>query len=88
MKCPGQDSRYWKGDAIYEMKCPHCGVTMEFFKDDPVRRCSNCGKQVPNPRLDFGCATYCPYAKECLGSITFGNSESQHEDNAKDNRDK
>ena len=26
MKCPGQDSRYWKPGAIFEEKCPECGI--------------------------------------------------------------
>ncbi len=69
MKCPGQDSRYWKGDAIFEVACPHCKGTIEFFKDDTSRKCPNCGQRVANPEMDFGCAEYCPYAKQCLGSV-------------------
>ncbi|AEH45892.1 hypothetical protein Thein_2042 [Thermodesulfatator indicus DSM 15286] len=69
MKCPGQDTRYWKEDAIFEVKCPDCGEVVEFFKDDTARPCPGCGKRLPNPRLDFGCAAYCPYAEQCLGSL-------------------
>ncbi|OAG27876.1 FmdB family zinc ribbon protein [Thermodesulfatator autotrophicus] len=69
MKCPGQDTRYWKEDAIFEVKCPDCGEVVEFFKDDTSRVCPGCGKRLPNPRLDFGCAAYCPYAEQCLGSL-------------------
>ena len=69
MKCPGQDTRYWKEDAIFEVKCPHCGTAVEFFKDDTSRPCPGCGKRLPNPRLDFGCAAYCPYAEQCLGAL-------------------
>ena len=69
MKCPGQDSRYWKSDAIFESKCPSCETFVEFFKDDTWRKCPACGGKVPNPHLDFGCATYCPYAEECVGSL-------------------
>ncbi len=69
MKCPGQDTRYWKEDAIFEVKCPHCGETVEFFKDDTSRPCPGCGRRLPNPRLDFGCAAYCPYAEQCLGAL-------------------
>ena len=39
MKCPGQDSQYWKPGAIFETKCPKCGAEVEFFKDDSMRRC-------------------------------------------------
>ena len=69
MKCPGQDSQYWKPGAIFEVKCPECGTEVEFFKDDTTRKCSNCGHRFLNPRLDFGCASYCPYAEQCIGDL-------------------
>jgi putative nucleotidyltransferase with HDIG domain len=69
MKCPGQDSRYWKPGAIFETKCPKCGSEVEFFKDDSTRRCSSCGHKFLNPSLDFGCASYCQYAEQCIGNL-------------------
>ncbi len=69
MKCPGQDSRYWKEGAIFEVKCPECGHEMEFFQDDTWRRCTNCGYRLQNPRMSFGCAEYCPYAEQCVGNL-------------------
>ena len=69
MKCPGQDSRYWKSDAITEAKCPQCGVAVEFFKDDTTRRCKACGHRFLNPAMDFGCASYCKYAEQCIGNL-------------------
>jgi HD superfamily phosphodiesterase len=69
MKCPGQDSRYWKPGAIFEVRCPECGHEVEFFKDDTARRCSKCGTRFVNPEMDFGCASYCPYAEQCLGDL-------------------
>ena len=39
MKCPGQDMQFWKPGDIYEVDCPGCGRTVEFFKDDTARRC-------------------------------------------------
>jgi hypothetical protein len=69
MKCPGQDTRYWKPGDIFDSDCPHCGTTVEFFKDEATRRCKNCRKVVVNPRMDFGCAAYCKYAAECLGEL-------------------
>jgi HD superfamily phosphodiesterase len=69
MKCPGQDSRYWKPGSIFEINCPQCGQAIEFFKDDTTRRCNKCGHRLLNPRMDFGCASYCQYADQCLGDL-------------------
>ncbi|MDY6973074.1 MAG: HD domain-containing protein [Thermodesulfobacteriota bacterium] len=69
MKCPGQDMQYWKPGAIFEAKCPKCDHSVEFFKDDPSRKCGNCGHRFSNPKMDFGCAAYCQYADQCLGSL-------------------
>lgn len=69
MKCPGQDSRYWKPGAIFETRCPHCGEPLEFFKDDTTRKCKHCGRRILNPQMDFGCASYCQYAEQCLGDL-------------------
>ena len=69
MKCPGQDTQYWKPGAIFEAQCPQCGRPVEFFKDDPARRCGHCGHRFVNPEMDFGCAAYCQYAEQCLGTL-------------------
>ncbi|MEA1968425.1 MAG: HD domain-containing protein [Thermodesulfobacteriota bacterium] len=69
MKCPGQDTQYWNKDAIYEMNCPECGAVIEFFKDDTSRKCRGCGKRIVNPKMDFGCAAYCQYAEQCMGTL-------------------
>ncbi len=69
MKCPGQDSRYWKPDSIFEARCPNCGKTVEFFKDDTTRKCDHCGHRFANPKMDFGCAAYCKFAAQCLGTL-------------------
>jgi len=69
MKCPGQDTQYWDQDAIFETRCPECGHEMEFFKDDATRRCSHCSKKIVNPKMDFGCAAYCKFAEQCLGTL-------------------
>ena len=69
MKCPGQDSRYWKPGAIFEVKCPKCGREVEFFKDDTTRKCHHCGHRFVNPDMDFGCAAYCQFAEQCLGTL-------------------
>ena len=67
VRCPGQDTRFWKPDDIFEAPCPHCGGGVEFWKDDAVRKCKGCGQPVRNPRLDLGCAQWCKFAGECLG---------------------
>jgi hypothetical protein len=69
MKCPGQDMQYWKPGDIFETKCPSCGHDVEFFKDEARRKCRACGTKIMNPRMDFGCASYCKYASECLGEM-------------------
>lgn len=65
-QCPGQDMRYWKPGDIYDAPCPKCGAAVEFFKDDAVRICRNCGTQAANPRRNPACAAWCVRAKECL----------------------
>ena len=72
MRCPGQDMQYWKPGAIFESKCPQCGSPVEFFKDDTARKCGRCGHRFVNPQMDFGCAAYCPYAEQCLGTLPEG----------------
>ena len=69
MRCPGQDSRYWKPEAVYNVPCAKCGSLLEFFKDEPTRRCKKCGHKMVNPKMDFGCAAYCKYAEQCLGDL-------------------
>ncbi len=69
MKCPGQDTQFWDHSAVFEVKCPNCGKDVEFFKDDTMRRCPHCGHKFLNPKMDFGCAAYCPYAEQCLGNL-------------------
>jgi CRISPR/Cas system-associated endonuclease Cas3-HD len=69
MKCPGQDPRFWKFDAIFEVECPNCGYVTEFFKDETRRTCKKCGEKVLNPRMDFGCAAHCKFAKDCFGDL-------------------
>ncbi len=69
IRCPGQDSAFWDFSAIYDIKCPKCGQPVEFFKDEPARLCKKCGHEFVNPKMDFGCAAYCKYAEQCLGSL-------------------
>jgi HD domain len=68
MKCPGQDMRFWKPGDIFDTLCPKCGRRIEFFKDEVKRKC-RCGHEIVNPKLDFGCAQWCPYAEQCVGTV-------------------
>jgi hypothetical protein len=68
-KCPGQDTRFWKPNDVYNVGCPQCGKPVEFFKDDIRRRCQNCGHMFLNPKLNLGCAMWCQYADQCVGAI-------------------
>lgn len=69
MKCPGQDMQYWTAEAIYEVDCPKCGKAVEFYKDDTTRSCNHCSHRFVNPRMDFGCAAYCKFAEQCIGTL-------------------
>jgi HD superfamily phosphohydrolase YqeK len=68
MKCPGQDMRFWKPGDIFDIQCPKCGKKVEFFKDEVRRKC-RCGYEFVNPKLDFGCAQWCPYGEQCVGQV-------------------
>ncbi|MDI7259703.1 MAG: HD domain-containing protein [Thermodesulfobacteriota bacterium] len=68
MQCPGQDTRFWKPEDIFNTKCPKCGRELEFFKNEVRRKC-RCGHEIVNPRMDFGCAQWCSYAEQCIGAL-------------------
>ncbi len=70
IRCPGQDQRFWKPEDIFETQCPGCGGAVEFFKDEPKLKCSKCGQMVANPKIDLGCAQWCQYAEQCIGTST------------------
>ena len=68
MRCPGQDKRFWRPEDVVELACNRCGQTVEFFKDEGIRRCPACGGRVINPKVSLGCAQWCAHARDCLGS--------------------
>ena len=74
LRCPGQDQRFWKPEDIFEISCPKCGKSIEFFKDEPKLKCRNCGHLVVNPKIDLGCAEWCQYAEQCIGVTKEGQS--------------
>ena len=67
MKCPGQDTRYWKPEDIYDLPCPACGAAIEFLKTDSRRTCANCRYSAANARLRAGCAQWCAHGRDCVG---------------------
>ncbi len=70
LRCPGQDTKYWKPEDIFDVSCPVCDTAVEFLKTDRRRKCDNCGYTFRNPRLELGCAQWCPHAELCLGGHT------------------
>ena len=61
--------QYWESDAIFDVNCPECGADVEFYKDDTTRKCGGCGHRFVNPKMDFGCAAYCKFAEQCIGTL-------------------
>lgn len=45
--------------------CPDCGRVLEFFTDEPKRRC-RCGRLLMREALPR-CADWCPAAAQCFG---------------------
>jgi len=76
-QCPGQDKYFWTPEDVFDLPCPACGEPIEFFKTDPLRRCPNCGYASPNPRLDAGCAQWCPHAELCAGIKLVAGAEEE-----------
>ena len=44
-----------------------CDYVIEFWKDEPIHDCPKCKREVRNPKIDIGCAKWCPMADKCLG---------------------
>jgi hypothetical protein len=62
-KCPGSMTPRNLDSTM--VTCPGCGRTVEFFTDEPKRRC-RCGRLLlreSQPR----CAEWCAAAAQCLG---------------------
>jgi hypothetical protein len=77
MKCPGQDTRFWKPGDIFVAECPKCGAEIEFFKDDTRRRCAWCGHLFYNPKVELGCAEWCQYAEKCVPDLVKAKKAAQ-----------
>jgi len=62
-KCPGQDKRNIKAEAI---NCPDCGYPIEIFTDEIQVRCPKCKNIACRDRLP-SCVDWCKAARECIG---------------------
>ncbi len=62
-KCPGKQSMR-QLDSV-TVPCPACGRLVEFFTDEPKRRC-RCGQVMLREALPQ-CAEWCLAAAKCLG---------------------
>jgi len=49
-RCPREEMGFLKPQDIFEVDCPGCGRSIEFFRDDNKQKCSNCGQVIANPR--------------------------------------
>ncbi len=58
-KCSGNNTEEWGFNAIFNIECPCCGHSVEFFKDEITRTCSQFKKTVHNNRGDYGCGQWC-----------------------------
>ena len=62
-KCPGRQSLRQLDSVV--IPCPDCGRLVEFFTDEPKRRC-RCGRVLLREALPQ-CAEWCLAAAQCLG---------------------
>jgi hypothetical protein len=67
VRCPGQDSQFWKPEDVRDATCPRCRLKVEVWKDDVWRTCPHCGLRFVNPNMDLACAQWCRSAEKCLG---------------------
>ena len=61
-KCTGNNTQEWGFEAVLEVTCPHCGNSLEFFKDEITRTCPRCHQTVTSPSKDYGCGQWCSAA--------------------------
>lgn len=67
-RCPGQDPRFLRPQDVAEVQCPNCGRPVEFWPDEPVRKCRGCGHRFVNPKNAMTCLQWCRYAAQCLAA--------------------
>lgn len=67
-QCPGMNPAHFKPGDIQLHNCIHCGVEIEFWKDDIKIRCAACGQVNFNPNLGNTCLVWCKSAAACVGN--------------------
>ena len=50
-RCKRQDPNSMNAGDEFEIPCPSCGQSIEFFKDDKKRKCPKCG-EIVTPKSD------------------------------------
>jgi putative nucleotidyltransferase with HDIG domain len=63
---------FLKAEDIVEAACPQCGQPMEFWPDEPMRKCRACGQRLVNPGNSMKCLEWCRYAAQCLAAVRGG----------------
>ena len=62
-RCPGKQSLRQLDSVV--IPCPDCGQLVEFFTDEPKRKC-RCGRVLLRETVPQ-CAQWCAAAADCLG---------------------
>ena len=68
----GADRRPAGPARISLFACPECGRIVEFWPDEMVRRCSECGCRIENPEAATRCMDSCPHAAQCMEAMGAG----------------
>jgi len=66
--CPG--AMVFKDARPDYIDCPHCGVEMEIWSDEPLARCDNCNRWVSQER-GASYIDWCQAAVQCIGLETY-----------------
>ena len=57
-KCSGNNFLEWGFDSIFEIDRPHCGNSIEFFKNEIIRHFPESEGSVKNTSGDYGCGQW------------------------------
>lgn len=68
----GADRRPAGPARISLFACPQCGRTVEFWPDELVRRCPECGCRIENSEAATRCMDWCPHAGQWMEAMRAG----------------